>query len=159
MEPPQASTQWNSLSTQASAKALFFRVRVIVHHDIGMDIAVPGMAETGDVQPRFPVHGLAELHQLHQAGPGNDDILVELGHAGGFQAVGKLPAELPDGFRLLFRIGPQNIRGAAFFQQGAQGIQFFLHGGPPAVHFHDQVPAAAGGEGTLPQIGPARPGG
>ncbi len=150
MVPPCSSTQRNSLSTQASARA-FFWVRVIVHHDVGVNVAVSGMAEACDVQPRFPVHGLAEFHQVHQAGPGDDDVFIQLGHAGGFQAVGKFTPQLPNGFRLLFRVRAQDVGCAAFFQQGAEGIQFFPHGGLPAVHFHNQVAAAAGGQGAVPR--------
>ena len=67
--------------------AYVFTLAVFQDHDVGVYIAVSGMPEACHGDAGFLLHGGAELNQRNQSGARNDDILIELGETGGFQAV------------------------------------------------------------------------
>ena len=71
-----------------------------VHHDVGVDVAVAGVAETGDGQAVFLLQPGGELEQVFQPAARHDDVFVELGQAGVAEGVGKFAADFPDGFAL-----------------------------------------------------------
>jgi hypothetical protein len=61
-----------------------------------VDVAITGMAETGDRDAGFLLQAFGELDELDELGARHDDVLVELGEPGVAQGIGKLAAELPD---------------------------------------------------------------
>jgi len=97
--PPHAMTCAKSSSSAASARCLacgWFRV----HHDVGVDVAVAGMAETGDGQIVLFLQARGELEQIGQLAARHDDIFIKLGQAGVAEGVGKFAPDFPDGFAL-----------------------------------------------------------
>ena len=68
-----------------------------INHDIDVDIAVPGMPETGNRHAALLLQALTESDQLDQPAPWHDDVLIELCQAGGPQAVTERTAYFPDG--------------------------------------------------------------
>lgn len=58
-----------------------FRVIVVFHHEIGVDVAIPSMAKTGDRDAGFLLQLAGEGHQFDELGSRDDDVLVELGQA------------------------------------------------------------------------------
>ena len=71
-----------------------------VHHEVGVDVAVAGVAETGDGEAVLALEPGGEVEQVLEPAARDDDVLVELGQAGVAQGVGELAADLPDGFAL-----------------------------------------------------------
>ena len=104
IEPPQARTCVKSSSSAASAAALGAGLGVI-HHDVGVDVAVAGVAEAGDRQAVLPLQPGGEAKQVLQPAARDDDVFVQLGQAGVAQGIGEFAPDLPDGFALLRRRG------------------------------------------------------
>ena len=104
--PPQASTCRNNSSSAAST---FFRtavasVWIMRGHDIDMDIAVAGMAETGNRKAEFKPKLIGEFREVRQPAARDDDIFVEFGQSRGFERRGELAAQFPQPFTFdLFR--------------------------------------------------------
>ncbi len=71
-------------------------ILVVVHHQVGVDVAVTGMSEAGHRDACLLLQPAGELHQLDQLGAGHHHVLVELGETGVAQRVGKIAAQLPD---------------------------------------------------------------
>ncbi len=74
---------------------------VEINHDIGVDVAIPRVAETGDAQAVLALEARGEGEQVFQPAARDDDVLVQLGQAGVTQGVGELAPNLPDGFALI----------------------------------------------------------
>ena len=86
----------NSRSSAASARSRTCRVLIVADHQVGVDVAVAGVAEAGDGDAGLRLELSGELDQLDELGARDDDVLVELGQAGVAQGVGKLAAQFPD---------------------------------------------------------------
>lgn len=123
------------------------------HHDVGVDVAVTGMSKAGNLDAGFCLHAFAEGDQLDKLGARDDDIFVEFGKSGGFQAVGELSAQLPDGFDFLgcgrlFDVGctcgPQNA---------GDGIPFGCDGVLLTIDFNDDVAFGIGWQGIAAKVG------
>ncbi len=99
IEPPQAMTCAKSSSSAACCAPVRAGL-VVVHHDVGVDVAVAGVAETGDRQAVLLLQPRGEGKQIFQPAAGHDDVLVQLGQAGVAQGVGEFAADFPDGFAL-----------------------------------------------------------
>ena len=66
-----------------------------VEHDVDVDVAVAGVAESSHRQAVPGLQLRAELEKIFQPPAGHHDILVELGQAGVAERIGKLAPELP----------------------------------------------------------------
>ena len=71
-----------------------------VHHDVGVDVAVAGMAETRDGQAVLLLQARGELEQVRQPAARHNDVFVQLGQAGVAEGVGKFAPDFPDSFAL-----------------------------------------------------------
>ncbi len=100
IEPPQARTCVKQF-VQSSLAPPFGAGLVEIHHDVGVDVAVAGVAEAGDSKAVFPLQPRGESEEVFQAAARDDDILVQLGEAGVAEGIGELAADLPDGFALV----------------------------------------------------------
>src|ERR1035441_9745231 len=69
-----------------------------INHDIGVNVAVAGVAETGHREAVFPLESRGEGKEVFQATTGDNNVLVELGKPGIAQSIGELAPNLPDGF-------------------------------------------------------------
>jgi len=80
--------------------ALLGALLVQVHHDVGVDVAIAGMAETRDGQTMLLLQSRGELEQIGQPAARHDDVFVELGQAGVAKGIGKFAPDFPDGLTL-----------------------------------------------------------
>ena len=113
-----------------------------VHHDIGVDIAVAGMTETGDRQSVFLPQLRREFEKLFKFSAWHDDVLVEFCKAGVAERGGKFAADLPDFFAL--DVAPSVFDESRFMpaNHAFDGGQFAAHGIFLAVKFNNQMRAA-----------------
>ena len=74
------------------------RIFVVIDHEVGVDVTITSMAETGDGDAGLLLQVLSELDELDEFGARDDDVLVELGEAGVAEGVGEVAAELPNEF-------------------------------------------------------------
>ena len=95
MAPPQAMTWAKSSSRAASARGSAPRL-VQVHHHVGVDVAVAGVAETRDGQAVLLLQPGGELEQVFQPAARHDDVFVQLGQAGVAEGIGKFAPDFPD---------------------------------------------------------------
>ena len=83
---------------------------LVIHHDVGVDIAVAGMTEAGQLQAVLFLQLGGKFEQRLQLSARHHNILVELGQAGVPERVGKLAADLPDGLALLLAPKPRSTK-------------------------------------------------
>src|ERR1039458_4741456 len=114
-----------------------------INHDVGVDVAVAGVAETGHREAVLSLEARGEGEEVFQAATGDNDILVELGKPGIAQSVRELAPNLPDGFAFVL---PE----ADFDKEGLLGRDEFLeltnlaaHGAFLAIELYDEVGPAA----------------
>ncbi|MDB6016790.1 MAG: hypothetical protein JWR19_1279 [Pedosphaera sp.] len=115
-----------------------------VHHDVDMDVAVTGVAETGDGEAVLLLEAGSEAEEVFEAATRNDDVFVEFGEAGVAEGIGEFAAELPDGFALGIAQAALNEEGAVFANDFGQSAEFAADGVLLAVELDDEVGIATG---------------
>src|ERR1019366_4423503 len=83
---------------QGSLATPFGAGLIEIDHDVRLNIAVAGVAETGDRKAVLSLEPRGESEQVFQAAAWDDDVLVQLGEAGVTWGVGEFAPNLPDGF-------------------------------------------------------------
>ena len=89
-------------------EAYFFAdggVVVIGGHDVGVDVAVAGVAEAGDGEAVTLAEAGGEFGEIDEAAAGDDDVLVEFREAGALEGFGEFSAQFPEGFGFFFAVG------------------------------------------------------
>jgi len=115
----------------------------VIHHDVGVDIAVAGVTETGELQFVLLLETGGEIEQVLQSAARDDDVLVQFRQAGVTQGIRELAANSPHGFALFVAetgLNEQRLLGA---DDPMEGANFVSHRGALAVEFNDQMGAAA----------------
>ena len=77
-----------------------------IHHYVGVDVAVTGMAETRDGQTVFLLKSDGESEKVFQPAARDNNVFIEFGEAGVAKGVGKLTTDFPD---VLAFGGPQTV--------------------------------------------------
>ena len=76
---------------------MFIGARLVqVHHHVGVDVAIAGVAETRDGQAVLLLQPGGELEQIFQPAARDNDVFVQLGQAGVAEGVGKFAPDFPD---------------------------------------------------------------
>ena len=116
---------------------------VVIHHDVGVDVAVAGVAETGQRQAMLLLQPRGEGEQILQTAAGNDDVLVQLGQAGVAQGEGKFAAQFPDVLAFGFAEAGFDEQGVMPAHNFFKRCDFLADGMFLAVEFYDEMGAAA----------------
>ena len=125
---------------------------VVFHHDIGVDVAVAGVAETSYLHTGFPLKALAEFDQFDEAGTRDDNVFIEFRHSGSFQTVREFPAQLPDVFNGFFRNGLVDFDGAEIVDELPDFTEFLFESGLPSVDFYNKMSPGCGGQGVGTEV-------
>ena len=64
-----------------------------VHHEVGMDVAVAGVAKAGDGETVTALEAGGQGEELFKAAAGHNDVFVELGQTGVAKGIGKLTSD------------------------------------------------------------------
>ena len=104
-----------------------------------MDVAIPRMAEAGEGEAVFFLETGGEFHEVHQAPAWNDDVLVQLLEAGGFERLRVKSSQTPEGFAGFGSGRLLNARSAGIFEKFFEVRGLRAHAGRLAVHFNDHL--------------------
>ncbi len=108
-----------------------------------MDVAVAGMAESGDEQALPGPHLLDERKELRDPAAGHDHVVIDLARGQAAQGVGQLPPRLPQGLALGLGGGSPHAGGARVVAcRHGQG-RVVDHRRFAAVDFHDEQRSGA----------------
>lgn len=69
----------------------FFLLREIpvINHEVNVNIAIPGMAEGGNLDSVALLEGLGKVKEVHESAARDGDVLVQFAQAGSLEGVGE----------------------------------------------------------------------
>jgi len=113
-----------------------------IHHQVGVDVAITGVAEAGNGQAVPALKTGGEGEKVFEAAARHDNVFVKFGQTGIAEGVGELAADLPKGFTLGGTEGGLDEKGPARGQECSQLANFAADGARLSVELNNEVGAA-----------------
>mgnify|MGYP003313740785 CR=1 FL=1 len=116
-----------------------FRILVILHHQIGVNVAVSRVPKARDRDSSAILHFAGEFDEVQELGARHNNILIEFCQSGVAQRVGEIAPQLPDLFAGLLVAMVLRGKRAKLLQEAGELLPFALNRLGAAIDLNDEM--------------------